>query len=983
MKKRLIISLILVIVLALSMFVACKPKNPTPDPDPTPGPSTETIPAEILTTMIDTIKRDYKTGVSIDNAAASFVTAKSYKMPAIATYVDIDNNKDYEVAVKWTSSVADVTVGEPDANNYVTINVPADVTAEISYTLTATLVDADGVAYTKAEGGDYSTSFTFKVPVTSLADTGAEAFAQKVVTEPVANVGYKLGTYKPSTNTMYYFKGTVVEGYSPKMETTTNYAEAADVFVEVVDGGYYLYFMNGTTKTYIELFWQGIESDSDKYNAAAMRFVTEPTIKFAMDPTAKTLRATSVFQGWVEQTTGTFVQEELTETAYLGIRDKNLADGAPIRSLNGDYIDNGKYKNGEEPACLLSGEVILPEIKEMTVEEIKAAVDALLEGESMTQPVSLTGVITDHTYSSSFKNSEGHIQVTEDWAIMYYRLAGGSDLAVGDTIKVTGTITNYNGTIEFKAGCTYEIIEKGEGNDSGDQGGTTTPVVGKVPQLVTAPVAGTAYKLVIDQTNLGSTLYILNESKEGNAWYQLSTTDYTAAADVFVEEATGGFYLAIGSGADKLYLNITFGDHTSLFREAAPTSVWVWDSENNCLKTSNADGSKTAYIGTYSSYNTFSASDISKLSGSFAAYLAVMVDGEVDGGDSGSTGGDSGSTGGDSGTTTPPATTHAGTLADPYSVADALAVAGALAEGEYTEKIYVKGIIKSIGSTGRYLGNVYIVDEAGSAVEILVYSVNFTTDIAQAYVNDTVVIYGYITNYDGTLEISSNKINGVSDYPTFAGRVAGTSTISVGSTVTNAEVVLGATSGVNDTTFTFTITPATGYEVEKAYVNGVAVDAVDGTYTGTIAGNTVVTVDVKVEGSDSATIVTVDLTAQGYANEGAVTSCSDSTNVATVAFDKGSNSNAPKWYDTGSAVRVYGGGTFNVSVGTDYVITKIVITFGSGDKTNTITVNSGTLENGVWVGSANSVLFTIDGTTGHRRIAKIEISYVPTTASAE
>ena len=35
---------------------------------------------------------------------------------------------------------------------------------------------------------------------------------------------------------------------------------------------------------------------------------------------------------------------------------------------------------------------------------------------------------------------------------------GAETLAVGDTITVTGTIKNYNGTIEFDSGCTLDSI---------------------------------------------------------------------------------------------------------------------------------------------------------------------------------------------------------------------------------------------------------------------------------------------------------------------------------------------------------------------------------------------------------------------------------------------------------------------------------------------------------------------------------------------
>ena len=89
-------------------------------------------------------------------------------------------------------------------------------------------------------------------------------------------------------------------------------------------------------------------------------------------------------------------------------------------------------------------------------------------GLSMTEPCTLTGVIKniDTAWSDQYKN----ITVTivcdgdEEHPIMCYRLAGeGADtLAVGDMITVTGTIKNYNGTIEFDAGCSLDNLIKSE-----------------------------------------------------------------------------------------------------------------------------------------------------------------------------------------------------------------------------------------------------------------------------------------------------------------------------------------------------------------------------------------------------------------------------------------------------------------------------------------------------------------------------------------
>ena len=115
---------------------------------------------------------------------------------------------------------------------------------------------------------------------------------------------------------------------------------------------------------------------------------------------------------------------------------------------------------------------------------------------------------------------------------------------------------------------------------------------------------------------------------------------------------------------------------------------------------------------------------------------------------------------------------------------------------------------------------------------------------------------------------------------------------------------------------------------------------------------------------------TLDFSEQGYSNGEAVTSLT--SDGVTVEFDKGSGSTAPAYYDSGSAVRVYANGTFTVSSGN--TISKIVITFGTSDKTNEITTNKGTYSEGTWTGSENSVIFTVGGTKDHRRIQSITVT---------
>ena len=124
---------------------------------------------------------------------------------------------------------------------------------------------------------------------------------------------------------------------------------------------------------------------------------------------------------------------------------------------------------------------------------------------------------------------------------------------------------------------------------------------------------------------------------------------------------------------------------------------------------------------------------------------------------------------------------------------------------------------------------------------------------------------------------------------------------------------------------------------------------------------------------------TIDFSEQEYANgEEVVTATADGV---TFTFDKGTNSTAPKYYNTGTAVRMYGSNTLTVAAA-GKTITSIVFTFGSGDGTNSITASVPTYEEPAWTGEAGSVTFTIGGTTGQRRIKAITVKYLDSGSPA-
>ena len=112
---------------------------------------------------------------------------------------------------------------------------------------------------------------------------------------------------------------------------------------------------------------------------------------------------------------------------------------------------------------------------------------------------------------------------------------------------------------------------------------------------------------------------------------------------------------------------------------------------------------------------------------------------------------------------------------------------------------------------------------------------------------------------------------------------------------------------------------------------------------------------------------------QNYSNQQEITDV-DFDDVVSATFNKGTNSNAPKYYTSGSAIRCYGGNNFVFSTASGN-ITEIVINFGNSDGSNEITTNVGTYSNGTWTGEAEEITFTIGGTTGNRRIAGFNITY--------
>ena len=123
---------------------------------------------------------------------------------------------------------------------------------------------------------------------------------------------------------------------------------------------------------------------------------------------------------------------------------------------------------------------------------------------------------------------------------------------------------------------------------------------------------------------------------------------------------------------------------------------------------------------------------------------------------------------------------------------------------------------------------------------------------------------------------------------------------------------------------------------------------------------------------------TITFSEEGYVNGSVVDSASfynDTTNEETIigTFQKNSGTQQ-KYYTSDSSVHFYAKNSFTL-VSSKNNLTRVEFTYASGSGSNNISVDVGTYSDGVWTGQTSSVTFTVDGTSGHKKVVSIAVSY--------
>ena len=565
----------------------------------------------------------------------------------------------------------------------------------------------------------------------------------------------------------------------------------------------------------------------------------------------------------------------------------------------------------------------------------------------------------DNSWSGSIASSTLSAD-NEDWTFEKENGAdkcakfGTSSVAGSATTPVLGITNETTATLTFKAGAwdgdatTLNITVEGGGQAS-------------VKSVTLANAAFTEYTVILGNGIGSNTKVKFAANQDSKNRFFLDEVKVFAGGEMPVVKTDPT--LTFSSSSVEVTLGETVTAPT-LTTDPAGLAV-TYASSNTAVATVNAENGALTLVaaGTTTITATFAGND---LYNDASASYTLRVNSNVDNGK--------------------------GTLEDPFNVAGAYEYIN----NSGSDNVYVKGIVSSIATDGEYaekFGNAtFFISDDGTADadQFEAYRVLFIGNHkwkegnTQIKVGDEVILYGKVTIYKGTYETAANNayvysLNGITTM--LATPVAtidtndATKEISVSwakvDHATSYEVSCGNlvyTAGENETSHSFTMTAFGDFDV-KIIAKGEGYEAsISDIKTATLSDPSVSFTEVAAQ--------TFSFSGMGYENAAEVSTISG-TNDCSIVFAKGTNNNAPKYYTSGTAVRAYGGNTITITANENYQVSTIKLTFGSSDGSNAITASTGEYKDGVWTGKINnggSVVFTIGGTSGNRRISAIAIN---------
>ena len=438
----------LLLAMCVAIFAGCS--NEKTAETTAPAPVETQAPTEAVSGLKDAVayvKTIYK------NAAD--ITAKDYEVISV---VPMGTEK-FDIA--WSVDVAEDVVAVVTGENGMTlIDVNENSAEEVAYVLTATLTD----------GKDTETlSWNHTLPAAMNVDgmTYAEIVAMAYALED-----------QQSTEDAYRLYGTVTSidtEWSEDYQNITVTIQVAGCEEQPIQ----CYRLKGesakdlkvgdaiTVEGILKNYKGTYEFDAGCVLVGYGEFVDQKALLKAafalgegasMDyPAVMTGTVVKIVSEWSEEYGNITVDMDVDGQTVQCYRLKG--EGAKDLAVGDVITAAGIIKNYKGTIEFDQGCVLVPNDAYHSVKNALSGYK-LLDGEAQEVAKTITGTISaiDTPWSEDYQNITVTIVVggLEDYPIMCYRLSGegAKDLAVGDTITVTGCLKNYKGTIEFDAGCT-------------------------------------------------------------------------------------------------------------------------------------------------------------------------------------------------------------------------------------------------------------------------------------------------------------------------------------------------------------------------------------------------------------------------------------------------------------------------------------------------------------------------------------------------
>lgn len=350
---------------------------------------------------------------------------------------------------------------------------------DIAYVLTATLTDANGNTAT----------VSFNRTVLALEDG--------VISAPAENTVYYMSLYQGNTKKTLYLTGEMNDS-GKFFGMTSDGSQAAAVYAEAVEDGYKFYVLaDDNSKSYLTLTEY---QKSNGYYGASVSYTADGTVLHYEDLGcwAATLEHDTYFLG----TYGTY-ETASASTSYYMTEDKMGTEQFPLQLVADTVNDNPSTETPDDNSSsedATNSSVSTPdddsssttpdssvstpedgnssssssssapddggstETPSLTPAAVVDALYALADGESLTGPYTVTGVITA---LDSWNNPTIVIENKTDKPVYCFKLKDDR-FVVGATITITaGSMKNYQGTYEFMD-CTLDNIVLPESDDSTD-----------------------------------------------------------------------------------------------------------------------------------------------------------------------------------------------------------------------------------------------------------------------------------------------------------------------------------------------------------------------------------------------------------------------------------------------------------------------------------------------------------------------------------